>query len=460
MPDRHVARENPTSRRALTGDVVAIGSRRIRFDFVFEGRRYRPSIPRAPTETNLRRARDHLTNIKVRIAAGTFSFADEFPAFLDLKRVPDAGSPSTCGQVFDAFLKHCESRLRKDDMAAITVATYRRVLNNFWRPKIGEVRFLSVRYSTLVALADEACWSKTYNNAISVLRRAFRFGYRDHPERHNPAVGLKSARIRKRDRPIIDPFTIQDAEKLIAAIRRDWGVAQGNYDEFRFFTGLRPSEQVALKLSDFDSTHGALTINKARVGGIDKDSTKTGEDRCIELCPRALQVLHCQLALRESLRHAGKIDHDHLFFKQTGEPIRNLQYAHARWRRTLTRLPDVRYRKPYCARQRMHRARPQSSPAGVRCLSLVPALPLSGHDPLVLRSYLGHRPRAPRFQWRMRPSARSGRTRSITCVTSLATKPHVCLGAPPRYSDQSTPNCQSARTAYVRGAPGATHTRA
>ena len=143
----------------------------------------------------------------------------------------------------------------------------------------------------LVKIADAAPWSrKTYNNAISVLRRAFKFGYRDHPERHDAAVGLKSARIRKKDRPVIDPFSIQDAEKIIAAIRQDWGEAQGNYDEFRFFTGLRPSEQVALVVSDFDSAEGTLMINKARVGGIDKNSTKTGDDRRIDLCPRALQV--------------------------------------------------------------------------------------------------------------------------------------------------------------------------
>jgi len=211
--------------------------------------------------------------------------------------------------------------------------------------------FLAVRYSMLVRIADEALWSKkTYNNAISVLRRAFKFGYHDHPDRHDPTLALKSARIRKKDRATIDPFTIQDAEAIIAAICEDWGETQGNYDEFRFFTGVRPSEQVALLVSDFDPTHGTLTISKARVGGIDRDCTKTGEDRRIELCPRAHQVLNRQLTLRQRLVEAGKIDHEHLFFKETGEPIRNLQYAHSRWRRTLERLPRIRYRKPYCAR--------------------------------------------------------------------------------------------------------------
>jgi integrase len=54
---------------------------------------------------------------------------------------------------------------------------------------------------------------------------------------------------------------MRDAETLIAAIHRDWG----NYDEFRFFTGLRPSEEIALVLSDLDLVNGLISVNKARV---------------------------------------------------------------------------------------------------------------------------------------------------------------------------------------------------
>jgi len=35
---------------------------------MFEGRRYRPSVLQAPTEINLRRAREQLAGIKARIA--------------------------------------------------------------------------------------------------------------------------------------------------------------------------------------------------------------------------------------------------------------------------------------------------------------------------------------------------------------------------------------------------------
>jgi hypothetical protein len=156
-------------------------------------------------------------------AQGTFSFAEEFPDYRFLDKTPRGGPPRTCNNVFDAFLAHCEARHAKHDMAAITVACYRRVIEDFWRPRIGTARFLDVRYSTLVALADSPEWSKkTYNNAISVLRRAFKFAYRDYPGQPNPTLSLVGARIKRKDRATVDPFTIQEAETLISAIHRDW----------------------------------------------------------------------------------------------------------------------------------------------------------------------------------------------------------------------------------------------
>lgn len=210
----------------------------------------------------------------------------------------------TCSHVFDAFLNHCASLQQKDGMEAITVAGYKKILDGIWRPTLGHRNFLQVTHSELVRLADSHAWSrKTYNNVISALRVAFEFGFRDHPQQHNPASMLKCVRIRKRDR-VIDPFRIEEAERLIIAIRQDWGEAQGYYDEFRFFTGLRPSEEIALLISDYDAVNGTLRVTKARVAGVDKNCTKTGEDRIVTLCPRD-PVLARQFKLRDRLKAAG-----------------------------------------------------------------------------------------------------------------------------------------------------------
>ena len=49
-----------------------------------------------PTTVNLRRARESLQRIKARIAAGTFSFADEFPDYQHLRKVVDSNEIRDC----------------------------------------------------------------------------------------------------------------------------------------------------------------------------------------------------------------------------------------------------------------------------------------------------------------------------------------------------------------------------
>jgi integrase len=338
-------------RLSTRGGVRAKGANRIQLDFNYAGIRYRPTIAATPTESNLQRARTRLRVIRARIAAGTFSFAEEFPAYRYNHRLARSFSMQTCNDIFDSYLEHCAARLAKLDLAYATVASYRRVIDSVWRPAIGKRRFDQVTYSMLIKIADaKKVGKKTYNNIVSVLRRAFEHGYRDHPERHNPARGLKTLRMRKRDRPPVDPFSIEEAEALIAAIHHDWGEAQGNYDEFRFFTGLRPSEQIALLVSDCNLERGTIAVTKARVMARDKDRTKTSEDRIVALCPRAVVVLKRQLAFRERWQRLGTgVDHEHVFVKEDGEPIRHLHYGWKRWRRSLERV-GLRPRAPYKAR--------------------------------------------------------------------------------------------------------------
>ncbi|MEJ1962897.1 MAG: DUF3596 domain-containing protein [Gammaproteobacteria bacterium] len=353
-------------RRSQSGGVGPKGRHRIEFTFFYDGKRYRPTVKRPPTEANLRRARIQLEAIKTRIEAGTFSFVEEFPGYKFKDELPEVKAaeaaeverkkqarkpkPKTCNDVFKAFLDHCEMRTKMNDLAFSTFEGYEQILDSVWSPEIGEDVFESVVYSRLAGIvANHTSNKKTYNNIVSVLRCAFDHGYKDHPEKHNPATGLTTMRITKKDRPPIDPFTIQEGETIIAGSHAEFGAAHGNYEEFRFFTGMRQSEQFALTVLDCDLAGGRIKIDKAVVRGRAKDRTKTSEDREIALCGRALDVLNRQLAIRDQLVREGRIDHDFVFFQEDGAPLLNLSYPYDRWRYVLE-AKQVRYRDAYNAR--------------------------------------------------------------------------------------------------------------
>ena len=86
-----------------------------------------------------------------------------------------------------------------------------------------------------------------------------------------------------------------------------------------------------------------LSTTKARVLGIDNGRHKTGEDRRIRLCQRAITLIERQLRLREQLAREGRINQDRLFFMDSGRAISDLKYPYTRWRRRLRRLA-IRYR--------------------------------------------------------------------------------------------------------------------
>ena len=337
-------------RESIMGGVRPKGFRRIQFDFEIDEVRFRPTLPWIPTHSNLEQAQKLNARIKAQIEAGTFVFSDVFPKFKGLRKLPGSVSAKSCGEVFDDFLRHEQARVARDDLAPVTLKSHRQILDHVWRPALGRLPFLAVQYSMMVKVADSHSWNKkTYNNAISALRRAFAFGYLDYPDRVDPATRLRSAKVGKKDRPRIDPFSIQDAEVFIAALHQDWGEAHGNYEEFRFFTGLRPSEEIALVVTDYDRVNRILSVTKARVDGVDKDCTKTGEDRRIQLCPRAVAILERQLQVRARLMEPRGVQHEHLFVTDDSGPIPDVKYPYGRWERTLKRL-RIRYRRPYVAR--------------------------------------------------------------------------------------------------------------
>jgi len=320
-------------RRSKTGGVKAKGNR-IEFSFSYQGKRYRPTLQIKPTETNLRNARIRLNRIANDIRNGTFVFAEEFPEYKFLDKTPGVDR-KTFREVSHLYLASIKSQV-----AYSTYESYRKILESFWIPRIGDKIIGDVRYSDLTKeMNNHPASPKTRNNIASVARGVFDFAVHDMIIPSSPAKHLKTLKVQT---PPPDPYHIDEAEYLLAGLREDNGKWLGNYFEFSFFTGLRPSEAIALQWKDVDRHKGVIRVSKARVMARDKSTTKTSVEREVELNPRARAVLERQWCLTGLW---GK----HVFGHENGSPYHDLQVQWRRWEFTHKRI-GVRYREPYQTR--------------------------------------------------------------------------------------------------------------
>jgi len=219
-----------------------------------------------------------------------------------------------------------------------TETSYRKILASFWRPRIGHKPVADIRYSDLTSILSAYPWAKrkTRNNVVSVCRLVFNFAVADKIIHESPAEQLKSLKVQKQPP---DPYALTEAEAVIAGMRSFWGDHDANYVEFGFFVGARPSELIALQWSDVDFNKGIIRIDKARVMGHDKDTTKTAVVRDVELCPRAVTVLKRQRALTG-------LKGEHVFGHDTGESYHDLQLPWKRWVFVHKKL-GIHYRELY-----------------------------------------------------------------------------------------------------------------
>jgi len=130
------------------------------------------------------------------------------------------------------------------------------------------------------------------------------YGWFDLPDPFRRLKLPKAGKIR------IYPFDFKQWQILMKHIPL-W---YGPYFEFAVQTGLRPSEQVALKWIDIDDRF--IHIERSRVRNIEKQDLKTaGSRRFIEIRPSMRKVLEDQKRLTSSLASP------YVFVNSKGRPI-------------------------------------------------------------------------------------------------------------------------------------------
>lgn len=303
---------------------VEVRGKTIRIDFTWEGKRYRERWPGKPTVENLRQAERIQNRIRDQIRDGTFTqqdFARYFPH-----------TPRVASELFGPF---AETWLASVAVSEATREEYKKALNNYWLPELGDTPLSQLAPSSVRALVASTPFAstKTKNNALIPLRGVLRAAYLDEIT-HKDLSGFIVGEKHQKSPP--DPFT-PDERDLICEHFQNHHL--GPYFRFMFWSGLRPSEALALHWGDVDFRGGYVRVEKAQSKGRALARTKTGRVRDVRLNAYSLAALQAQKA--KSFLAGG-----HVFVTEDGRPYKTEKAQRVAFTRALKKL-GIRHRPAY-----------------------------------------------------------------------------------------------------------------
>ena len=279
------------------GTGVEIRGKAIRIQFSLNGEVVRRTLRRdgmavPPSAENLSEATRLAAEIRSRIADGTFCHSEYFPA------TSNDGKPLIVGEHLDAWL--AVQRIESSTAAAYASAV------RFWKSApcddkgslLGERALHRLKASHVMRALTfrPGLNAKTVNNYLTVLRRALDMAVADHALEDNL---VRHVRYQRQQTPFPDPFTRDEVETIIEYMTERYPDGVANYVEFKFFSGLRPSETTALRWDDVDLEHDRIHVHRAIVRGLEKNTTKTSTARHVLLNSRARAALMRQRALTQ-----------------------------------------------------------------------------------------------------------------------------------------------------------------
>jgi integrase len=230
-----------------------------------------------PTPKNLAYAARMRQEIIAKHERGALVIEDYFP---NLRQ----SATDTFNDFADQWLK-----ISAPNLAETTQGEYRNSLNRF-RAAWGNKRVADITVEDVITtLAGIGIAAKSFNNIISPLRSLFSLAYKLNKTASDLSIHIEQRKKTQTDGP--DPLSSAEIERVLAK-SGDWR----EYFEAAIFSGMRPSEMIALSWGDVDLTDKTLTVRSARVRGIDK-TTKTSAVRTVRLPVRAYEAIKRQRAV-------------------------------------------------------------------------------------------------------------------------------------------------------------------
>lgn len=309
--------------------------------FTYRGQLCRERYTLEPSDANTKWVNRKKEDIEEMLTKDEFNYEDFFP---DSKRVLEfASDPAKLITVKEYFTDWVNNN--KQFFKSSGYVTTKRIINSHVIPKLGHLKLSDL--NNLVVddwLAGMDVSHKTKKNRLSALRSPLS----DVPKHILSANPIKDYEHKKPRQVLnLDTAKVETIDAL-DHVERDLllSVLSGqdyNYVLFNMWTGLRPSEMIALQWDDIDWVKGRVRVERCRTeatprGKFEPPKTKAGI-RDVPLCEFALDALKAQ---KEHTLLAGKE-----VFTNMGKPWNSpADINKAFWIKALKKA-GIRHRTPY-----------------------------------------------------------------------------------------------------------------
>jgi integrase len=328
-----------------TGRVYGRGGK-LWVDFYYLGERVRERSGLDDTRANRESLRKKLDLIVSQIDNGVFEFSKSFSHSKKVAHFTNLEGRTFRKDPKDiTFSKYAEQWWTEmhPGMSASQARDYTSILKAHLVPYFGQLRFSEFRpvlmkkflahLQTKRTPGGKPLSGKRIHNILIPLRVIFKdacgeYGWNDLAD---PFAGLKLPNVKKMR---IHPFTIEEWAILMEFIPA-W---YRPYFELAVLTGMRPSEQVALKWSAVDDQF--IHVELSRVRNLEKAELKTAaSNRRIEIRPSMKKILEEQKKQTEGFQTP------YVFINTAGRPILQDKLREL-WSRTVRRS-QLLYRRMY-----------------------------------------------------------------------------------------------------------------
>ena len=315
------------------------------FRFYWNGREFWQGTDWRDTPNNRAKAEGKAVEMTEEIKARTFNYLKWFPK--GNKAVEFGAKPDVPVEVTKPLTvrKFYEEWIEKKKPPFVRLSLQRDYQQSFKKdilPFMGTMELNSITVDTLenfrmYLVNERGLGLKTAKNIVDGSLKAM---LRDAGRRldRNPFHDLPAnwwPRLPQKDP---DPYTEQERNKILAFYRNSrpcWAYA---FVYFRFYTGTRPSEAVALKWGSGDLLGGKATISVSRHLG-EENATKTrASRRTVTLLPNVVDLLKSLMPLRVEPDSYVLIDGQ-------GQPIEQGEFGRAF--QGVLRVLEIRHRPFY-----------------------------------------------------------------------------------------------------------------